>query len=269
MGARPRRPSRSCCNRGDIAHEFALSGQVETLINCEDTLLNMSIDEEVQATCLRWMAEFLLFVKNTMVAFTPRLIPVILASLAHHVPAIRSAALQTNYNLFKTVQQLPSPPTPIVQPEPQLKASPPSHRNDLGHNRKESGTNLRINPGTKTDNVPFPMASPLTAQLIPSGQGQSSRLPSQERMQNLDSLVSDITISQQDTAPDAPSPPDELDYQATVNALTIQFLNENEETRVAALQWLSMLHQKAPKKVSLRRATGGCAYLDGLDSFDA
>jgi vacuole morphology and inheritance protein 14 len=40
-----------------------------------------------------------------------------------------------------------------------------------------------------------------------------------------------------------------LDYQATVNELTIQFLSEYEETRVAALKWLIMLHQKAPKKV--------------------
>lgn len=44
--------------------------------------------------------------------------------------------------------------------------------------------------------------------------------------------------------------PEEFDYQATVNALTIQFLSEHEETRVAALKWLIMLHQKAPKKVT-------------------
>lgn len=43
--------------------------------------------------------------------------------------------------------------------------------------------------------------------------------------------------------------PEAFDYQATVNALTIQFLSEHEETRVAALKWLIMLHQKAPKKV--------------------
>ncbi|KAF7355629.1 hypothetical protein MSAN_01480200 [Mycena sanguinolenta] len=48
------------------------------------------------------------------------------------------------------------------------------------------------------------------------------------------------------------SPPEEVDlfdYQATVNELTIQFLSEFEETRVAALKWLIMLHQKAPKKI--------------------
>ena len=47
----------------------------------------------------------------------------------------------------------------------------------------------------------------------------------------------------------SPSPTAELDYAATVNALTLQFLNEHEETRVAALGWLIMLHRKAPKKL--------------------
>ena len=37
-----------------------------------------------------------------------------------------------------------------------------------------------------------------------------------------------------------------LDYEATVNALTLQFLNEHEATRVAALKWLIMLQRKAP-----------------------
>ena len=44
---------------------------------------------------------------------------------------------------------------------------------------------------------------------------------------------------------------DLFDYQATVNELTVQFLSEYEETRVATLKWLIMLHQKAPKKVCL------------------
>ncbi|KAF3934308.1 hypothetical protein ABW19_dt0207303 [Dactylella cylindrospora] len=44
-------------------------------------------------------------------------------------------------------------------------------------------------------------------------------------------------------------PSGELDYAATVNALTIQFLNENEATRLAALEWLIILHKKAGDKV--------------------
>jgi vacuole morphology and inheritance protein 14 len=46
------------------------------------------------------------------------------------------------------------------------------------------------------------------------------------------------------------SPPvsTELDYEAAVNSLTLQFLNEHEQTRVAALAWLIMLHRKSPRK---------------------
>jgi vacuole morphology and inheritance protein 14 len=41
----------------------------------------------------------------------------------------------------------------------------------------------------------------------------------------------------------------DLDYAAAVNSLTLLFLNDHEETRVAALTWLLMLHRKAPRKV--------------------
>lgn len=39
-----------------------------------------------------------------------------------------------------------------------------------------------------------------------------------------------------------------IDYSAMVNALTLHFLNEQEQTREAALEWLIMLHRKAPTK---------------------
>lgn len=42
---------------------------------------------------------------------------------------------------------------------------------------------------------------------------------------------------------------DPFDYQETVKALVHQFKNDHEETRVASLDWLLMLHKKAPKKV--------------------
>ncbi|KAL0077486.1 vacuolar protein 14 C-terminal Fig4p binding-domain-containing protein [Phycomyces blakesleeanus] len=42
---------------------------------------------------------------------------------------------------------------------------------------------------------------------------------------------------------------DPFDYQATVSNLCLQFLNEHEETRVASLEWLLMLHKKAPSKI--------------------
>ena len=41
----------------------------------------------------------------------------------------------------------------------------------------------------------------------------------------------------------------EIDYVAAVTGLSRQFANPMEETRLAALDWLVMLHKKAPKKV--------------------
>lgn len=42
---------------------------------------------------------------------------------------------------------------------------------------------------------------------------------------------------------------DPFDYQTTVANLRLQFLNQHEETRVASLDWLLMLHKKAPNKI--------------------
>lgn len=46
-----------------------------------------------------------------------------------------------------------------------------------------------------------------------------------------------------------PTEDDPFDIRETVNVLTLQFVSEHEETRIAALEWLSMLHQKAPSEV--------------------
>lgn len=62
--------------------------------------------------------------------------------------------------------------------------------------------------------------------------------------------------SASDSRPTSTTPPPqslpavstELDYEAAVNSLTLQFLNEHEQTRVAALAWLIMLHRKSPRK---------------------
>lgn len=43
---------------------------------------------------------------------------------------------------------------------------------------------------------------------------------------------------------------DPFDVKETVNVLTLQFLSDHAETRIAALEWLLMLHLKAPDKVS-------------------
>jgi len=44
---------------------------------------------------------------------------------------------------------------------------------------------------------------------------------------------------------------DPFDVRETVNVLTLQFLSDYAETRIAALEWLLMLHLKAPNKVRI------------------
>ncbi|SGY66582.1 BQ5605_C004g02687 [Microbotryum silenes-dioicae] len=175
-------------------------------------------DEEIQATCLRWIAEFLIFVQPVMVPFAPRLIPVILSSLAHHVPTIRNAANETNDNLFSVIQALPvaGPSSPQPPTNTGLLATSacaaPTRSGDLNKDR-----NTTSSPPTNMTGFP---------------DDQRSR-----------SSMSDY--------PSIGATPemDPFDYGATVNALTLQFLNEHEETRVAALEWLIMLHQKAPRRI--------------------
>jgi vacuole morphology and inheritance protein 14 len=82
-----------------------------------------SDDEIQQSTALRWILEFLDFAPSVMVPFTPRLIPTILPNLAHHAPAMQSAAVETNQSLFSLIQGLPSPST-IVSP-PSSSIGPP------------------------------------------------------------------------------------------------------------------------------------------------
>ncbi|KAJ3894186.1 vacuolar protein 14 C-terminal Fig4p binding-domain-containing protein [Lentinula edodes] len=167
-------------------------------------------DEIQQSTALRWLAEFINFASEVMIPFTPRLIPAILPNLAHHASMIQTIAVRTNKLLLSVIQNLPSPPEVPARSQ----EKPPS---------------------TRVQASPTPTA-------IPAPTSSNSRQPTMAK----DSSTSLRDAASPETAGDEP---DVFDYQATVNELTIQFLSEFEETRVAALKWLIMLHQKAPRKI--------------------
>ncbi|KAF8524585.1 vacuolar protein 14 C-terminal Fig4p binding-domain-containing protein [Hysterangium stoloniferum] len=178
-------------------------------------------DEIQRSTGLRWVAEFLDFAQETMIPFTPRLIPVILPNLAHHVEPIRNAAIRTDQLLYNAIQSQPSPSDhsalPVTAPTRQT-----------GH---PTGT---VTPSNMMTTLPE------------STSPQPSR-PQSPAAQSVHSPVQGNTIAPSPSL--APEDIDLIDYQATVNVLTVQFLSEHEQTRVAALKWLIMLHQKAPKKI--------------------
>jgi vacuole morphology and inheritance protein 14 len=249
---------------------------------------SLPVDDEIQqSTALRWLADFLNFAHEVMVPFTPRLIPAILPNLAHHVTMIQSAAIRTNKLLLNVIQNLPSPTDassrpatdkqPAVSrniaasPTPTATSSNPSRQSTAG---KESGVSTRgdvSSPEDLTDTPTPPSVTMPNAPLSQKSRGSTMQSSLSDmgpppppsgpsRPQSPLSGISALAAPQ----PSMPPPPEDyrlFDYQATVNELTIQFLSEHEDTRVAALKWLIMLHQKAPKDVSFPIIASALSYI--------
>ena len=262
-------------------------------------LTGFTDDEIQQSTALRWLSEFLNFAREVMVPFTPRLILAILPNLAHDVPMIQSAAAKTNKLLLSVVQSLPSPsqstpdPSSAQRPGVDGRTNPaapsPTPTTNSGPARQSSKE--QANPPSRDVN------SPELIQESTSGQGQKPKGPGATPTQrDIDGAVGNLRQQGESTLPVLASRPESpvsmrsggialpligqsqqpaalaatqaspitdksftLDYLATVNALTIQFLSDHEETRVAALRWLIMLHQKSPKVHTSKPGTLGSA----------
>ncbi|CAD6892584.1 unnamed protein product [Tilletia controversa] len=195
-------------------------------------------DEEIQATTLQWIAEFLLVIKSVVLPFTPRLIPAILPNLAHHSPAIQHAAQRTNDVLYRTILELPNPDA-----EDGGKVGDVAGRVPDGNTPRPAGARERERSAT----ISSPPLSPrlrMQPLLGPSIRAASGPGPSPAAAaaaaagRNLPCDSSSSSLL-----------PEPFDYHSTVNALTLQLLDEHEETRVTALQWLLMLHTNAPRKI--------------------
>ncbi|KAI0294591.1 vacuolar protein 14 C-terminal Fig4p binding-domain-containing protein [Multifurca ochricompacta] len=197
-------------------------------------------------------------------AIHPRLIPAILPNLAHHVPMIQSSANRTNKLLLSVIQSLPSPSEPPSRQStlPSERTAPvvargPSASPSLSRPSRESGSVESLTDSTATptpSNIAIQKRASLQAQadgtqpprlLAPLDSQLPARSPTPRppSPQSLGSVAGPASVPEHEVSADT------FDYQSTVNALTIQFLSEHEETRVAALKWLIMLHQKAPKKI--------------------
>lgn len=220
-----------------------------------------------------------------MVPFTPRLIPAILPNLAHHVSMIQSAAILTNKFLLNVIQKLPSPvelslPKPVAErPSSRIRRSPtptnstatsrqstlgsqmtkePESPLEGGQTNQQSQTSQRTRP-SNGDLSLTPRPAP-ASEILPSNAG-SSRPHSPLSFNSQSGVNGNLTNSMISEESDL------FDYQTTVNGLTVQFLSEFEDTRVAALKWLIMLHQKAPKKVLFHPCLVTGAARDNLIRF--
>jgi vacuole morphology and inheritance protein 14 len=85
-----------------------------------------------------------------------------------------------------------------------------------------------------------------------STSGRSSSIGTYARLDEVETVVDEGQGSEtgkQETGTSLEREEDPFDYQAVVNALTLQFIDEHEITRVESLEWLLMLQRKAPHKV--------------------
>ncbi|KAI0375893.1 ARM repeat-containing protein [Pilatotrama ljubarskyi] len=236
-------------------------------------------DEIQQSTALRWLAEFLNIAQEVMIPFTPRLILAILPNLAHDVHMIQAAAIRTNQALMNVIQSLPSPPDSLPgrqgtdkssSASVAIPSSPPPVPTNLSSSRqptigKDSVPSREISsPESPPETASSQAAASDRASVSTQHKGRSATFSSEapRAMTALDGVsqiqnsrpaspTSAISVQHLQQSPESSmlQERDQIDYQATVNALTIQFLSEHEETRVAALKWLIMLHQKAPRKI--------------------
>jgi vacuole morphology and inheritance protein 14 len=179
---------------------------------------------------------------------------------------IQSAGVRTNKLLLNVVQALPSPtetqpkapekssssPLPTaVSPTPTANSLPT--RQSIGKETvpahdvtfPESAQETTATKPRSTLTVDQPLKPDVVPPIVPPSRPESPN------------STASITVFGQNMqqSPLSPEKPYGLDYPATVNALTIQFLSDHEETRVAALKWLIMLHQKSPKILAMDDGT--------------
>ncbi|KAH7103072.1 ARM repeat-containing protein [Auriculariales sp. MPI-PUGE-AT-0066] len=238
-------------------------------------------EEVIRHTALNWLSQFLEFAEDVMLPFTPRLIAVILGSFADESKSIHHVAVVANNRLHTCIQKLPTPP--MASTLPPIGSSASSMRNMPATSPGATATTQPLtrvmskatlsesssDPSTSVERasttVPPPSNLPVgksrtnTVQSTASGTsvdsyGQETTAPastSHSRPESPNSMVSvPLPAPMVQSLPTSDrSVQDPFDYQTTVIALTECFIREHDETKIAALKWLMMLHQKAPGKI--------------------
>ncbi|ATZ47346.1 Bcvac14 [Botrytis cinerea B05.10] len=185
------------------------------------TNLDTPLEEDSLLESLRWIVEFLDICPEEVLPFAPKILAHLLPAMASGVDTIRQAAARVNTSLMAYVVSLSdeggaTSEVPSSAPSRFLamKESNPTERRD------SSATNRGSLSGSRElDKRDIEVQTPPP----PSSKAQTPTPPYQAHV--------------------------DLDYAAAVSSLTLLFLNDHEVTRVEALNWLLMLHRKAPKKL--------------------
>ena len=183
-------------------------------------------EEQIQLAALRWIDSFFEICPEAIMPFVPRLLSYVLPLMSHDVDPVRQNANRVNAALMEYIMSLSEDShRPDSGPGAQLLL--PNSLSALGKEltnveRRDSNLSNRLLKAVVKEQVPDVKSV--------EGKGTRTPTPAEERGPS-------------------PRPIPELDYQAAVSSLTLQFLNEHEATRVAAIAWLIMLHRMAPGKI--------------------
>ncbi|KAK5692287.1 hypothetical protein LTR17_025416 [Elasticomyces elasticus] len=205
------------------------------------TFLAESSEEEVQMTALKWIEVFLDICPEDILLFTPRLLAQLLPALSHDVDHVKQAANRVNQALMAYIMSLPED---LARPQ-------------------MSAEQAQIATQVPSIQQPAPGSTPVlpTIRSLAMSNGDvrrdSAPMVKPLRKPTSPEPIDTVPRTAQVQTPEPPSESSEvdskahtdLDYEAAVNALTLQFLHEHEATRVAALAWLIMLHRKSPRKI--------------------
>ncbi|KAK9466068.1 vacuolar protein 14 C-terminal Fig4p binding-domain-containing protein [Lipomyces arxii] len=243
----------------DIKVDFAKV--IEILLSHLD-----STEQEIQLTVLKWIESFFEISPDDLLPFVPRFLSLLLPTMAHDNEQLRMAAGNVNSKFMELIMSLPDTILEEGQKSSKDTEEPyafPLHpqRQGFGSVRsmspvasrsmsppasigRRSLSRDRLSRGRDDESILSKItsaASIATSSSRPASTATSPTILASEPEVKIDS----VSTSLED------KPPLELllDYPATVNALTLHFLNEREETRVAALDWLIMLYKKASRKI--------------------
>lgn len=241
--------------------------------SCSQVILD---DEIAQSTALDWIYDFLSSEPEMVVSFAPELILGILPNLAHHAESINRAAIRAHKVLYGVVQAIPTTPDPPTSPghtqsvksgadksaptkfprspTPTL-SGPPGRQSTIPSQitRDNSSPDIqqdiasppRSRSGTVVDQT-TPRPSQIAETTVPGA--ENSRSDSPVASLNSQSAVHSSMAQSQVLPEDSGEP---FDYNDMLKNLLLQFASEFEETRVASLKWVIMLHKKVPQKVTI------------------
>ncbi|KAJ9611572.1 hypothetical protein H2200_004756 [Cladophialophora chaetospira] len=213
----------------DILLKFVdVSSSKESAPNLRLEGLSKQKEEEIGIVALRWIDSFFEISPEEILQFVPRLLSCVLPALSAQSEQVRTTASKVNRSLtdyivtFQDQDDVSRDDRSSVGPSDLTRATT---RDGEGSDKRQSGGTSKSAPSQAESRT----------EISPESSAEQDQTPPE--------------VTPRSTAAPSPQPMADLDYAAAVNSLTLQFLNEHEETREAALTWLIMLHRKAPKKV--------------------